>query len=341
MFIVVFRKLLANLKRENIGTLFFFGLSLSFTMGGLYYYFEMGKSVKSFGDSLWWAIVTFTTVGYGDISPTTFGGRIVAIFAMLFGIGFIGTFMATMANIIIQSRGKELRGMKKVNLKGHLIICGYNKLKVERFIREFRSDNRFEKIPIVIVTDTISHHPMPDVKDIHFVKGESTDEEVLKMAGLYDASRVIVLAESNQDSASDEKTILTVLLVEEMRPEIYTSAEIISSSRKNLLAKAHCDEIVPISEISVNLLVQAQQDPGVTEVISELISNSYGNQIHKSVVDRVYHNKTFVELCMESLKNENIVFALERNKNYHVNPANDMVIEPGDEYFYISKERVK
>ncbi len=44
----------------------------------------------SFPDALWWSIVTCTTVGYGDISPATSIGRVVAVILMIFGIGLIG-----------------------------------------------------------------------------------------------------------------------------------------------------------------------------------------------------------------------------------------------------------
>ncbi len=50
---------------------------------------------KTFGDALWWSIVTTTTVGYGDISPVTPAGRIIAVILMIFGIGLIGMLTGT------------------------------------------------------------------------------------------------------------------------------------------------------------------------------------------------------------------------------------------------------
>jgi voltage-gated potassium channel len=55
----------------------------------------------SFGDAIWWAFVTATTVGYGDISPTTTEGRFVAAFLMLTGIGFIGLLTGTVATFFL------------------------------------------------------------------------------------------------------------------------------------------------------------------------------------------------------------------------------------------------
>jgi voltage-gated potassium channel len=55
-------------------------------------------SIASLGDAFWWAIVTATTVGYGDVSPKTTEGRLIAVALMLVGIGFIGVFTATVAS---------------------------------------------------------------------------------------------------------------------------------------------------------------------------------------------------------------------------------------------------
>jgi len=61
-----------------------------------------GSNVHNYPDALWWAIVTVTTVGYGDRFPVTAGGRIVAVVLMLVGIGLIGVLTATVASVFIK-----------------------------------------------------------------------------------------------------------------------------------------------------------------------------------------------------------------------------------------------
>lgn len=58
---------------------------------------------KSYWDGIWWAVVTVTTVGYGDLYPHTVAGRIVAILLMLVGIGFLAVLTATIASRFVQT----------------------------------------------------------------------------------------------------------------------------------------------------------------------------------------------------------------------------------------------
>ena len=56
-----------------------------------------GSNIKSFGDGLWWAVTTVTTVGYGDKFPTTSIGRVLAVGLMLVGISLMGVITASVA----------------------------------------------------------------------------------------------------------------------------------------------------------------------------------------------------------------------------------------------------
>jgi len=66
-------------------------------------FFITEPDVKSFSDGLWWALVTITTVGYGDITPLTSIGRLVASALMFLGLGLIASLTAVISVKFIQN----------------------------------------------------------------------------------------------------------------------------------------------------------------------------------------------------------------------------------------------
>jgi voltage-gated potassium channel len=61
-----------------------------------------GANIVDFGDAVWWAFVTITTVGYGDFYPVTAGGRIVAVLLMCGGVAVLGVVTATLSSWVIE-----------------------------------------------------------------------------------------------------------------------------------------------------------------------------------------------------------------------------------------------
>ncbi len=70
---------------------------------------DPASKIHSFGEAVWWAFATITTVGYGDITPVTFEGRLIAVVLMIGGVALLGTVTAALASWLVERVGVETR----------------------------------------------------------------------------------------------------------------------------------------------------------------------------------------------------------------------------------------
>ena len=98
------RGCLTLIKTNGLHYMIFFTTAIVFSGAvGILDFEKPYGTITNFGDALWWSMVTTATVGYGDLAPVSAGGRILAAFMMIAGIGFLGMVTGSIATFFLKT----------------------------------------------------------------------------------------------------------------------------------------------------------------------------------------------------------------------------------------------
>ncbi|MFC1746630.1 potassium channel family protein [Candidatus Riflebacteria bacterium] len=332
-----------GLKGDPLGfkiAVFFFFL-LWYAASG-YLFFEMeAKPDLTWSDTIWWALVTMTTVGYGDFFPETPGGRfIIGIPTMILGIGFLGYILSEVASKLIESKSRRLHGMADINFTDHIIIVNFIHLQnLLSLIKELKLDPWSAQKRICLIDESLEELP-PELDKIGvvFIKGNPTMESTLKRACIDTATHAIVLSKDPNNIHSDDQNLATILMIEDINSEIITVAECINPEKVRQMIAAGCDRIVCTSRLTNNFLVQEIQDPGIQNVISEITSNVYGQQLYIVTIENMARWQAD-ELKEWARAEGFIVIGVRREQKSILNCENAFKIEKNDRAILLGPAR--
>jgi voltage-gated potassium channel len=139
-----------------------------------------------------------------------------------------------------------------------------------------------------------------------------------------------ITAENRSSSMPDSKSILTVLTIESLRPEVYTVAEVLDPCNIPHFKRANVDEIVASSEFTGKLLVQATLNHGITSLFENMLTFSEGSEIYKFSVPRGLAGLTFREVHLKMFDKEYNVIAMEKQEKIILHPATTTRVEAED-----------
>jgi voltage-gated potassium channel len=278
-----FRRLWAGLQAENVPRLVLGFLVLLFAGGPAVYLLERGRNdlFKDVGDGLWWAIVTFTTIGYGDKYPITTEGRLLAGVLMMLGIGLLGTVTGKIAAALVERRIREGRGLGEARVAGHLVVVGW-KTDMLGFVSRLLEQPGTTPESVVLVNEAGEaaneelRHRFPGIGYVH---GDTVDASALQRASIAAARRALVLADEiggRSDQERDARTVMAVMEIESLAPEVYTCAEVLDRSFAEHLRLAGCDEVVLSRDHARAMLVSASAATGMTPLVDGLLSPDGG-----------------------------------------------------------------
>lgn len=340
----IFRKIFSNTTGQNISRVIVFALILNLVFGILFYYAEKDVQTElTLTDSIWWAMVTMTTVGYGDYFAQTFTGRFLISYpCMLLGIGIIGYLVGLVAEGLLERGSRKRKGLVELNMKNHIIICNYpGDQKILRLQEELRRSSIYGKCNFILISDVLDElSPALTEHKIHFVKGDPTLEDVLNRANLADCAGVFILAENAQNPASDIKTFAIGTQIEMMETEmgrpIKVVVEMVSKDNLKMMSRSKVDSIVSADGIMDVLIAEEFMFPGLHDVFHEILSNASGSQFY--ILDTKLSGSKFGEIQKKAIDFEkNIqVVGINRESGSMMNPDKTEVILVGDKLIVLA-----
>jgi voltage-gated potassium channel len=232
--------------------------SLLILAGAIGYHFIEDWSLF---DSLYFTIITLTTIGYGDLTPKTDGGKLFTMVFALVGVFTLFYLAAEFLRVVITGEMRGLLGKQRMEralaeLKDHLIVCGYGRMG--RFVcRQFSA----ERLPFVIIdrdADALENFAVPNGIAIH---GDATSDDVLRSAGV-ERARALIAA-----TAADADNLYITLSARLLNERVFIVARAETEAAQQKLERAGANRVVSPYLIGGSRVAQAVLRPTVVDFI--------------------------------------------------------------------------
>jgi voltage-gated potassium channel len=308
------------------------------------------NQIQSIGDGLWWALVTITTVGFGDITPTTTVGRFIGGAMMIGGLFtlalFAGVVGHSLLNAVLSIREEQFRMSGYVN---HIVVCGYE-MGSGMLLDVLNDEINTEEQRIVLFGPYERPRALPP--EFMWVQGDPTKESELDKARIAYASTVIVTGSRRVvPQQADATTILTVFTIRSAlkksraaanrKKPVRVIAEVLDSENVQHARTAGSDEVIETRRVGYSLLAHTVVYPGVADATSRMVFDGHQNLYVGHLPDTIDRSLSFDELSRELRSSTGCLVIGYRDPETgeeQVNPRGDAVVQPDMEVLYLSSE---
>jgi len=341
-----FLSIIQTKKFELLTLLILVGF-ITFIGGAVIYVFEYGKNdnIHNFFDALYWSLVTISTVGYGDITPVTYQGRVLTMFLILAGIGFIS--FAT--SIIASAFAEKLQEMKlhrveneAHKLKEFYLICGYS--KITEIVAENFKKNRDRFIIVDINEEKILE---ANEKGFLALKADITKKEILNIFDFKSVKYIMVL--TNDDiintfltlslhSHAPRNKIISIANDERNREKIKKAgANIILNPTKALSLFVREYTGNPVSFEVITTIFESSSKTSVDEV--EVLENSLLENKFIGEIEFKKYKLILIGVVKTNEHKSHFYTMKVKEKYFYFNPDSDVILEKGDVLLVIGDVR--
>lgn len=231
-------------------------------------------------DAFYYATVSLSTTGYGDITPVTDESRLVNILVITpLRVLFLIILVGTTLEVLTQRTREQLRQSRwRSSLREHTVVVGYG-TKGRSAVRALLDDG-CDRAQIVVVDNDAEHIAEANEDGIAAIAGDGTRADVLRRADVEHAVRVIVAV------PRDDAAVLVTLTVRRHNPTAYIVAAVRESENAGLLRDGGANGVVVSSEAAGRLLGVAASSPSTGAIFEDLLVPGQGLELAEREVQR-------------------------------------------------------
>lgn len=337
MFPPVLRRIMRRVARDaaNLSWPYAIAIAIAHATSVAIGYIVMGETelVSGLVQFIYFYMVTGSTVGYGDFSPSSETGKLFTALWVVPGAISIFAFLIgkVIASISARFRSK-MDGLGNFSLySGHIVILGYNRGQTEQFIGEIEYLRGSHEI-IIVSTDDLS-----GLQDgWEFVRATAlSNAPDLERAGIAGADYVVVLG------SDDEESMAACLAISSIKLQGHCVAYFREPAPSRLIS-SHCPEIELVTSTSVEQVARALSDPGASEVLRRLVSTHVGATL-SSITLQGAPTITVGALMEKLIRNHDATLVGYRSRECDqavLSLKFDTELHEGQTIYYIASERI-
>ena len=271
----------------------------------------------------YWSVTT--VIGSGDSSYVKSpGGYVIGWLLAFFGVAIVATLTAAIVGFVIDFLLKEGQGMGASGYSDHVVVCGWNATARE-LVAELQGDEFSGRVVVLHESER-----SPAGADVYFVRGNATSAADLERAGIPDAAAAIICP-SDATNEADMRSILTVLAIETMAPQVRTVVEVNNPKHVEHLRRAHADEILVTSRLASRLLARTALYPGLASLVTDIVSGGEGSELYRVELPDEYADLDLEDLSSRLRREHNAtLLAVSRAGRTLVNPPSGFRLSRGD-----------
>ena len=284
-----------------------------------------------FLDALYMTIITFSTVGFGEIVPLDAKGRIFTIFLILFGLIILSMLSASVTSFLVRQElitNIKTRRMKREiqKLRGHTILCGAGETG-KTVIEEFRHARK----PLVVIEEQqdVIEWVLEQYPDLLIIMGDATKDEVLIEANIESAEALITALSEDTDN------LFVVISARSLNPKLKVIARAVDPHTAGKMYKAGATHVVSPNLTEGMRMASVVLRPNVVSFLDIAMRNQEMSlQLEEVTVppDSEFHGKTLRELEIPQRTGLIVIAIKKANQDlpFIYNPQSSTVIHSGD-----------